>query len=174
MGDVGDQAREELSLLVKGGNYEWPFREGTLGAPPQQPVIGERRAPLFDYAHEDGNNCIIGDEGNDVLVSLMQADLAKAAGVQLTHVPYRGSADSLNDLLAGNIQMMAEINPLIVMREGEGVVMADALLRLAGDGAAARAYLDGELDAGPAPGGGFLVRASLPVVPTVRSVPSAP
>ena len=60
VGDVGDQAREELSLLVKGGNYEWPFREGTLGAPPQQPVIGERRAPLFDYAHEDGNNCIIG------------------------------------------------------------------------------------------------------------------
>lgn len=34
--------------------------------------------------------------------------------------------------------------------------------------------IGGELEAGPKSRGGFLVRASLPVVPTVRSVPSAP
>jgi uncharacterized repeat protein (TIGR03806 family) len=60
LADVGHMAREELNLIVKGGNYEWPFREGAQGGEPAHPVIGERRAPILDYAHEDGNNCIIG------------------------------------------------------------------------------------------------------------------
>jgi uncharacterized repeat protein (TIGR03806 family) len=59
VGDVGDQAREELNLLEPGGNYEWPFREGLEGGQPARPVIGTRRAPLLDYPHRDGDNCII-------------------------------------------------------------------------------------------------------------------
>lgn len=59
VGDVGHESREEVSLLERGGNYEWPFREGTLGGDPARPVPGERRGPLFDYPHADGNNCVI-------------------------------------------------------------------------------------------------------------------
>ena len=32
------------------------------------------------------------------------------AGIDILHVPYRGAGDALNDLLAGQIQMMYEIN----------------------------------------------------------------
>ena len=41
------------------------------------------------------------------------------ANIDILHVPYRGSADSLNDLLAGNIQMMNEINPLPHVKAGK-------------------------------------------------------
>jgi tripartite-type tricarboxylate transporter receptor subunit TctC len=34
--------------------------------------------------------------------------LMREAGIELLHVPYRGSADALNDLLAGNVHIMIE------------------------------------------------------------------
>ena len=34
--------------------------------------------------------------------------LQRAAGIQLVHVPYRGSAEALNDLLANHVQIMIE------------------------------------------------------------------
>jgi len=42
-----------------------------------------------------------------------------AAGIDILHVPYRGSADALNDLLAGNVQMMNEINVIPHVRAGK-------------------------------------------------------
>jgi tripartite-type tricarboxylate transporter receptor subunit TctC len=46
------------------------------------------------------------------------------AGIDILHVPYRGSADSLNDLLANNIQMMAEINPLPHVKAGKLILLS--------------------------------------------------
>jgi tripartite-type tricarboxylate transporter receptor subunit TctC len=42
------------------------------------------------------------------------------SGARFTHVPYRGSSQALNDLMAGNIQLMFENLPTIppVAREG--------------------------------------------------------
>jgi tripartite-type tricarboxylate transporter receptor subunit TctC len=34
--------------------------------------------------------------------------LMRTAGIELVHVPYRGSAEALNDLLANNVQIMIE------------------------------------------------------------------
>jgi len=60
--DVGQSAREEINLLSFGVNYQWPFREGDVSGPKSTPpaVIGTEVSPLFDYAHSQGNNCIIG------------------------------------------------------------------------------------------------------------------
>src|SRR5262245_61991746 len=66
VGDVGQggDAREEVNLIVKGGNYQWNFKEGTLDKPQYsrrpEKVIGEERPPFYEYPHGEGNHCIIG------------------------------------------------------------------------------------------------------------------
>lgn len=62
-GDVGQDAREEIDLVVKGGNYGWNYREGAqfyTGDPPSGVNFLE---PILDYAHGGGSsegNCVIG------------------------------------------------------------------------------------------------------------------
>ena len=41
------------------------------------------------------------------------------AGIDILHVPYRGSADALNDLLSNQVQMMNEINVLPHVKAGK-------------------------------------------------------
>ncbi|MDB6124647.1 MAG: Immunoglobulin I-set domain protein [Pedosphaera sp.] len=61
-GDVGDSAREEVDMVIKGGNYQWNYGEGFSsgsGSKPT-PIIGTEVPPIYDYPHADGNACIIG------------------------------------------------------------------------------------------------------------------
>ena len=51
--DVGDTFREEVDLVVAGGNYEWPYREGTVVRGTVPPSIGTSRPPRFSYPHSD-------------------------------------------------------------------------------------------------------------------------
>lgn len=65
--DVGQSSREEINLVVKGGNHQWAYLEGNLpvqegpffGKKPDS-LIGTEQPPLFAYAHQYGNNCVIG------------------------------------------------------------------------------------------------------------------
>lgn len=51
-GDVGETWREEINRIVRGGNYEWPFREGGLvRAKIPETVIGTLQPPLYTYSH---------------------------------------------------------------------------------------------------------------------------
>jgi uncharacterized repeat protein (TIGR03806 family) len=61
-GEVGQTGMEEVDRLVKGGNYQWSFREGTLLGPDPEPTtkIGSSVAPYFSYSQADGNRCVIG------------------------------------------------------------------------------------------------------------------
>ncbi|MGB8167451.1 MAG: DUF4082 domain-containing protein [Chthoniobacteraceae bacterium] len=62
LGDVGQSTREEVSIVEKGGNYQWGFMEGTAtGAHPRpNPIIGVEKPPVFDYPHTNGYTCVIG------------------------------------------------------------------------------------------------------------------
>ena len=62
IGDVGQGAREEISVAVKGGNFQWPYKEGSINGPKAKPspLIGVDRAPIFDYNHSVGNSVIGG------------------------------------------------------------------------------------------------------------------
>jgi glucose/arabinose dehydrogenase len=59
-GDVGQGAREEIDLIVAGGNYGWRKFEGTLvhNATDATPV--NALPPLFQYDHAGGRCSIIG------------------------------------------------------------------------------------------------------------------
>lgn len=65
--DVGHLRREEVNVIVKGGNYGWSYREGSLpfdeswlkGKRPEG-IPGEEIDPIWEYPHLNGNNCIIG------------------------------------------------------------------------------------------------------------------
>jgi glucose/arabinose dehydrogenase len=59
VGDVGQGAREEVDIIVKGGNYGWALREGFIGfnnGPGTQPPSGftQLSDPIHDYPRGDG------------------------------------------------------------------------------------------------------------------------
>jgi len=63
VGDVGQNQREEVNIIVKGGNYGWKWREGYIATP----GIGSPPAgftnyidPIIDYAHS-GDSTNIGN-----------------------------------------------------------------------------------------------------------------
>ncbi|MCS1409633.1 MAG: Quinoprotein glucose dehydrogenase B [Verrucomicrobia subdivision 3 bacterium] len=57
-GDVGQNQREEINLIVKGGNYGWNYREGKINGPNRAPVPAGvvLEDPLLDYSHGSGSN----------------------------------------------------------------------------------------------------------------------
>jgi glucose/arabinose dehydrogenase len=60
-GDVGQHSREEINLIVKGGNYGWSFLEGTLNGPKGPVPAGVTvREPLFEYGTSTNIQCVIG------------------------------------------------------------------------------------------------------------------
>ena len=54
LGDVGHHRREEIDVVVRGGDYGWSAREGSLcwGAPP--PCDGDFIAPIHEYGRDQG------------------------------------------------------------------------------------------------------------------------
>ncbi len=51
-GDVGASFREEINLIVAGGNYQWPLFEGTRrNSGTGTPTIGTSKNPAFEYPH---------------------------------------------------------------------------------------------------------------------------
>lgn len=56
LGDVGEAFREEVNVIVKGGNYEWPLKEGELdmvGEHVSTYSVGTPKPPKFTYAHSE-------------------------------------------------------------------------------------------------------------------------
>lgn len=61
MGDIGQGRREEVGLVPKGSNLQWPYKEGSFNGPKAKPsnLIGFDQPPVFDYGRSEGT-CVIG------------------------------------------------------------------------------------------------------------------
>ena len=78
---------------------------------------------MIDYAKKNPGKLTYGSAGLGTATQLRVEMLKYKTGVDILHVPYRGSADALNDLLPGTIQMMNEINVLPHVKAGKLVLL---------------------------------------------------
>jgi glucose/arabinose dehydrogenase len=58
--DVGQSQREEVDVIVRGGNYGWRKFEGTLTYNAADPTPADAIAPLYEYDHSVNRCTIIG------------------------------------------------------------------------------------------------------------------
>ena len=75
---------------------------------------------LIDLARGKPGEVTYGSGGNGTMNHLVGQLLARAAGVQLTHIPYRGSAPAMNDLMGGQIVALMESLPTAIGYFGSG------------------------------------------------------
>ncbi|WP_414661056.1 PQQ-dependent sugar dehydrogenase [Horticoccus sp. 23ND18S-11] len=61
LGDVGQGTREEVNVIVRGGNYGWSYREGTVAGPRGNPPAGASfLPPIWDYPNPSQGSSITG------------------------------------------------------------------------------------------------------------------
>ena len=63
-------------------------------------------AEFVAYAKANPGKIVMASSGQGTISHLTLAKLMHSAGIEITHVPYRGLAPGLNDLLAGQVDMM--------------------------------------------------------------------
>ncbi len=73
----------------------------------------------MDYARANPGKLVFGSSGPGTVPHMRYEMLKFKTGVDILHVPYRGGADSLQDLLPGNIHMMNEPNTLPHVKAGK-------------------------------------------------------
>jgi tripartite-type tricarboxylate transporter receptor subunit TctC len=79
---------------------------------------------LIRLAKQRPNEVTYGSSGNGSTHHIIQAMFAQAAGIQMTHVPYKGSTASMTDLIAGRIVMLADTLPATVPQVKAGKARA--------------------------------------------------
>jgi tripartite-type tricarboxylate transporter receptor subunit TctC len=78
---------------------------------------------MVDYARKNPGKLNFGSSGAGTQPHLRYEMLRFKTGVDITHIPYRGGADSLQDLLAGNIQLMNEASTLPHVKAGKLIML---------------------------------------------------
>ena len=80
-------------------------------------VLANNIEQLTAYLKKNGGKLSYGSAGSGAPSHLAMELYKRAAGVDATHIPYKGGAPALQDLMAGNIQMMialvSEAMPLV-------------------------------------------------------------
>jgi tripartite-type tricarboxylate transporter receptor subunit TctC len=76
---------------------------------------------LIALAKEKPNAFNYGSAGNGSVAHLSTEQFKAIAGIQLTHVPYKGSSQSLVDILSGRLHLIFENLPIVLphMRSGK-------------------------------------------------------
>ncbi len=84
-------------------------------------------AEFIAYAKNNPGKVNYGSAGNGGISHLVPEMLQDATGIQMLHVPYKGTAPAFTDLLAGQVQFMAESIPQVAQYLKAGKVRALAM-----------------------------------------------
>ena len=79
------------------------------------------------YAKANPGKINFGSAGNGGISHLVPEMFKSAAGVDLVHIPYKGSAPAFTDLMGGQVQFMAESIPQAAAYHKQGKVRALAV-----------------------------------------------
>ena len=92
------------------------------------PTVPAKTLPEFiAYAKANPGKVNFGSAGNGGISHLVPEMLKQSAGISMTHVPYKGSAPAFIDLMAGQVQFMAESVPQAAQYAKQGEVRALAV-----------------------------------------------
>lgn len=92
---------------------------------PQVPVGSLKE--FIDYARKRPGQINYGSAGNGGISHLVPEMFKSATGLFMVHIPYRGSAPAFTDLMAGQVQFMAESIPQAAGYHKQGKVRALAV-----------------------------------------------
>jgi tripartite-type tricarboxylate transporter receptor subunit TctC len=88
------------------------------------PAVGPKTfQEMVDYAKKNPGKLAFGSSGLGTATQLRLEMLKLKAGIDILHVPYRGGADSLTDVLANNVQMMNELSSLPHVKAGKLILL---------------------------------------------------
>lgn len=96
-----------------------------LAVPPSLPV--NTVAELVDYARKNPGRVNYGSSGIGSMPHLAGEAFRAAAGIDITHIPYRGAAPAVTDLIAGQVQMMFADMPAMMSQVQGGALRPIAL-----------------------------------------------
>jgi tripartite-type tricarboxylate transporter receptor subunit TctC len=71
-------------------------------------------AEFLAYAKANPGKLNFGSPGTGTLPHIIGEQLQLATGIKLTHVPYRGAAPAVTDLLAGRVQLMIDTTSVLL------------------------------------------------------------
>ena len=92
------------------------------------PLVPAKTLPEFiAYAKANPGKVNFGSAGNGGISHLVPEMLKQSTGISMTHVPYKGSAPAFIDLIAGQVQFMAESMPQAAQYAKQGKVRALAV-----------------------------------------------
>ncbi len=81
-------------------------------------------AEFIDYAKKNPGKLNFGSPGNGSIGQLAAEMFKQQAGIEMTHVPYKGAGAALTDLLSGQIQVMFELVGISLPPVQAGLVRA--------------------------------------------------
>lgn len=84
-------------------------------------------AEFIDYAKKDPAKVNLASSGNGTSIHLSGELFMAMTGLKMTHVPYRGSAPALTDLLGGQVQVMFDNLPASIEHIRAGKLRALAV-----------------------------------------------
>jgi tripartite-type tricarboxylate transporter receptor subunit TctC len=90
-------------------------------------VPAKTLAEFIAHAKKNDGKLNYGSAGNGGISHLVPEMLKLNAGINIVHVPYKGSAPAFTDLLAGQVQFMAESIPQVTQYVKAGKVRALAV-----------------------------------------------
>ncbi|MDB5412065.1 MAG: Tripartite-type tricarboxylate transporter, receptor component TctC [Rubritepida sp.] len=72
------------------------------------------------FARADPGRVTMGSSGTGTISHLYFEKVKRETGTDMTHVPYRGGGPAIQDLIAGNIDMMFDVIPALLPHVREG------------------------------------------------------